>query len=392
MPLTAKAVSAPNLSGKRERRSDGQGLSLLVNPTGSARWELQYSFGGKRRSIGLGDYPAITLAAARAAAAAARVELEAGRDPGTPIEPDEPPAGPPFGPIAREWYAHHSTGWSRKYRDVVRVRIEQDILPVLGALPVDRIGHADIAAALKKIEARGAAVVAQRVRAYIEKIFAWHFRAEPGRPNPAANAAAELKPRPRSAVKRRAFIRESALPQFFAALRAYHGEPITPLALEFIIRTAVRTAEMRFATWDEIEPDLWRIPDARMKMGLEHLVPLAPGALAILKAAKARGGGSNLIFPGEGGRPMSENTCLFALYRMGYRSRATTHGFRSTFSTAANESGLFHPDWIEMQLAHSEADSVRAAYNSATYLAQRREMMAWWDRRVSEAKAAGALL
>lgn len=126
--------------------------------------------------------------------------------------------------------------------------------------------------------------------------------------------------------------------------------------------------------------------------GAEHLVPLAPGALALLKAAKALGRPGAYVFAGPRGAAMSQNTLIYALYRMGYHSRATTHGFRATFSSAANESGKWQPDWIETQLAHLERDDVRAAYNSALYLAQRRQMMTWWDTRVSEAKATAALL
>lgn len=397
MPLTAKAVFAPNISGKRERRNDGQGLSLLVSPRGSKRWELQYSFGGARRSLALGEFPAVSLAAARAAAAQARAVLDEGRDPQAPDPTKAAPVGPLFKTVVEAWFAHVSGGWTPAYASRVWARMRGDVLPALGETPVAAIAHDDVAAMLRGIETRPngktAPVMARRVGQHVEQIFAWHYRAEPGRANPAANARKDLKPRRRSEVKRRARLPLADLPLLFARLRDYEGDPATALALEFVIRTAVRTSEARFMVWPEVEQDLWRIPPDRMKMGgAEHLVPLAPGALALLKAAKALGRPGAYVFAGPRGAAMSQNTLIYALYRMGYHSRATTHGFRATFSSAANESGKWQPDWIETQLAHLERDDVRAAYNSALYLAQRRQMMTWWDTRVSEAKATAALL
>ena len=168
------------------------------------------------------------------------------------------------------------------------------------------------------------------------------------------------------------------MPEFFGRLRNYDGEKQTRPAVEFVVHTFVRTNEMRLARWSEFEVDLWRIPGERMKMGREHIVPLTARSLAILRRLRELADGSDWIVPGRKDQPMSENTMLFALYRMGYHSRATMHGFRTTASTILNERG-FAPDWIERQLAHVPGNKVRSAYNAAEYLPGRRKMMDWWS-------------
>ena len=155
--------------------------------------------------------------------------------------------------------------------------------------------------------------------------------------------------------------------------------------MRFVLYTFVRTSELRFAEWEEMDLDsenpTWKLPAERMKMRREHLVPLVPQTLDVLHQVAEISQGEKLVFPGQNNpnRPMSENTLLFAIYRMGYHSRATTHGFRATASTILNESGLWHPDAIERQLAHVEGNKTRAAYNRAEHLVERRQMMQWWS-------------
>jgi integrase len=175
----------------------------------------------------------------------------------------------------------------------------------------------------------------------------------------------------------------SELPAFLRQLEAYDGEVTTRLALKLIILTMVRTKELRGAEWREFEDlggdaPLWRIPASRMKMPREHLVPLPRQAVEILDALRPLTGWSPYLFPSGGKKGgMSENTMLYALYRMGHHSRATVHGFRGVASTVLNENG-FHPDWIERQLAHDEANKIRGAYNAAQYLTGRRSMLQWY--------------
>ena len=190
--------------------------------------------------------------------------------------------------------------------------------------------------------------------------------------------------------KHQAYLKEHELPEYLKKLEAYDGHPQTKLALKFLLLTFVRTAELRGAKWTELNFDKaeWRIPAERMKMRELHIVPLSRQAIAILKELQPITGQWQYVFPNQH-KPaghMSENTILYALYRMGYHSRATGHGFRSTASTILNENG-FSPDVIERQLAHGERNKVRAAYNHAQYLPERRQMMQWWADYLDEVAA-----
>ncbi|WP_256365971.1 site-specific integrase [Tardiphaga sp. vice304] len=180
------------------------------------------------------------------------------------------------------------------------------------------------------------------------------------------------------------------LPKFLRELQTYGGKLQTKLALKLVTLTFLRTTELRAGKWDELE-DLngispqWRIPADRMKMRLEHIVPLSTQAVQLLKELRVLAGKSDHIFPSAGKeRCMSSNTMLYALYRMGYHGRATTHGFRGVASTILNESNLFNRDWIERQLAHVERNEVRRAYNAAEWLPDRRKMMQWWSDYLSQ--------
>jgi len=182
-------------------------------------------------------------------------------------------------------------------------------------------------------------------------------------------------------VKHMARVTEAELPELMRKIAAYDGEFQTRLALQFLALTFVRTGEMRFAEWSEIDGAKaeWRIPAERMKMPSPHIVPLSTQALELIRQLREINGRWRWVFPSQSNtqKPISENTVLFALYRMGYHSRMTGHGFRGLASTILNENG-FEPDWIERQLAHTERNDVRAAYNHAQYLSERRRMMQWW--------------
>jgi integrase len=239
----------------------------------------------------------------------------------------------------------------------------------------------DVLEALRQIEARGAIETARRVKDYVQDVFRYAKSERLVKLNPADELAAALATPP--PPKRRTALKSRDLPAFLAALADYDGDERTGLAIRFTLLTFVRTGEVRFARWSELE-DLdgasphWRISAERMKMRNEHLVPLAPQAVAVLSKIRPLAGGSDLLFPAPtGSGVMSENTMLFALYRMGYHQRATIHGFRGMASTILNENG-FNRDWIERQLAHVERNQVRAAYNAAEWLPQRRDMMRWW--------------
>ena len=205
------------------------------------------------------------------------------------------------------------------------------------------------------------------------------------------NAAASLRGALTPVVKRCfAYLKPDELPEYLKRVDSYDGAVQTRLALRFLLLSFVRTGELRGAEWAEIDlaKAEWRIPAERMKMREEHIVPLSRQAVAVLKELQPLTGRWKHVFPNQH-KPtgqMSENTMLYALYRMGYHSRATGHGFRSTASTILNEHG-FRADVIERQLAHSERNTVRAAYNHAQYLPERRKMMQWWADYLDKAAA-----
>lgn len=380
MPLSDTKCRAPNQTGKPEKRFDGAGLYLLVTPTGRKSWHHAYRFDGQQRTQKLGTYPAIGLATARRLLQEAKEALANGVD---PHAPENSATGPRFREVAEEWIARQTPEWSEGHRARTEARIRSNLYPRLGDMPIASITTRDVLDALQAIEARGAHDIVRRVKQSAVSIF--DFAKVDGRveSNPARGLEKALVRKPR--VRHHAKLAESELVDFFGKLRTYDGEH-TRLAIEMVMHTAVRTNELRMARWGEFEGAVWRIPSERMKMGTEHLVPLTASTRRLLGRLREMSD-SEWVFPGQRGKPISSNTMIAALYKMGYRGRLTIHGMRGTFSTVLNESGKFHPDWIEMQLAHDERDGVRAAYNSAQYWEHRVTMMDWWSRRLDTAAA-----
>ena len=230
---------------------------------------------------------------------------------------------------------------------------------------------------------------AHRARQRIEAVFNFAIITGDCETNPAAGLTKALTP---PVKKKMAALKPEELPEFLRRLEDYQGHRLTYLGMRFVIYTFVRTSELRLAEWKEFElksaNPVWTIPAERMKMRREHLVPLSKQAVQILQQVAEISGGERLVFPSQNNpnKPMSENTLLFAIYRMGYHSRATTHGFRSVASTILNESEKWHPDAIERQLAHVESNKVRAAYDRAEHLPERRRMMQWWAEHIDSLK------
>lgn len=283
-----------------------------------------------------------------------------------------------FEGVAREWHDKKVEEWTVAHAKGVMKRMEADLFPHIGHRPIADIEAPELLAVLRMIEKRGALEVAQKSKQTCGQIFRYAIATGRAKSDPSADLKGALKTRK---AKNHAYIKESDLPEYLKRLEAYDGDKLTKLGLKLLLLTFVRSAELRGATWQEISWDKaeWRIPAERMKMKEEHIVPLCKQALSILREVQAISGNREHLFPNSviPNKMMSENTLLYALYRMGYHSRATTHGFRSTASTILNEHG-FRPDVIERQLAHGERNKIRAAYNHAEYLPERREMMQWW--------------
>ena len=391
MALSDTACRQAKPRDKKYRLADGGGLYLLVNPkgpklpNGSKLWQLYYRHDGTQRTIALGPYPTLTLAGARAEREKAQRDKLAGRDPAD-ARKGIVPEGLTFRDFAKANHEAWKVGKNAGYVSRVWARLEDDAFPEIGDKDILAITPQDVLAMLRKVEDRGAIESAKRLKMKVSEVFSFAIAEGKASIDPTLSIGRALKPKP--AAKRRAMVGTAGLGDLSLAIDTYDspthgGRTETRLALQFTLLTAVRTGEIRDAAWTEIEGDLWRIPAARMKMRREHLVPLSKQALAVLAEVKPLSK-NGLIFPGEGGTRMSENTMLFGLYKLGYHRKQTVHGFRSLFSTVLNEAE-FNRDWIELQLAHVEENEVRGAYNAAEYMAGRRTMMqAWADHIDSE--------
>ena len=368
--------------------SDGEGLFLLVTPAGSKYWRLKYFFAGKEKLLALGVYPDVTLADARERRAEARKVLAAGKDPGETKKETKRvqtlQAANSFEIVAREWLEKRSHEWAGSTARTRLTRIEMHILPQLGSRPIAEITAPEVLAVLRTVEDRGTLDTARRIMQMCGQIFMYAIATGRAERNPVPDLRGALKT---PIVKHYSFINESELPAFLEKMETYDGGFQTRLALRFLLLTFVRSNELRAAKWTEInwEKAEWRIPAERMKMKELHIVPLSTQAIVVLRELQKQTGTWQYLFPNQHNpaKCMSENTILFALYRMGYHSRATGHGFRSTASTILNEHG-FRADVIERQLAHGERNAVRAAYNHAQYLPERRQMMQWWADYLDE--------
>lgn len=387
MPLTEIAIKAIKPAEKIARHHDEKGLYLEVSPAGGRWWRFKYAFAGKEKRLSLGTYPDVTLKAARLKRDEFRVMLQGGTDPGADrkAQKRDKAGGLVFEAVARQWWAHWKLGNSPRHADYAIRRLEADVFPEIGHLGINEITTKVIVACVRKIEARGAHDLAHRQINKISQVYRYAVANDLAERNPAADIMPSdvLKPL-RSTNLARVSARE--LPALLKAIDEYNGKPITRLALRLMALTFVRTSELIAAPWSELDGDIWRIPKERMKMPSPHLVPLSRQAQAVLVELKKITGEGVYLFPGERTGSMSNNTILYALYRMGYRSRMTGHGFRGLASTILHEQGWPH-DHIELQLAHSARDDVSAAYNHALYVEPRAKMMQAWADYLDVQKA-----
>ena len=309
--------------------------------------------------------------------------MEQGRDPGSERKRAKITkainAANTFEVVARDWHRAQLQRWDAGHAAKVLSSLEKDAFPDLGARPVSELTPPEILAAVRAVEKRGSLDVAGRVLQRIGSVFRFAIAEGKATSDPTRDLAGALQI-PKS--EHHAHLKQTELPAFLKKLAAYDGEPLTRIALEMALRTFVRTRELRGAQWPEfdIEAAEWRIPAERMKMKDEHIVPLSRQVLALIEQARAISGHRPFVFPSRT-RPrdcMSENTMLFAVYRMGYQNRTTVHGFRATASTILNEMG-YKADVIERQLAHVERKKSRKAYNHAQYLPERRQLMQDWS-------------
>lgn len=387
MPLTDPQVRSAKPAASAYKLYDSQGLFLWVTPTGGKIWRFRFKAGGKEKLLSFGAYPKVGLTAARKQRNAAIEKVQAGEDPAA-----ERAAAKrqrkldkkhTFKAVAIEWHQLHLHEWTPAYAKQIMSRLEADVFPSIGELDVADIKPPKMLEVLKAVEARGVLETNRRLKQYCSAIFRYGIASQYCEHDPAAPLKGALKPPPRP--KHHKALARNQVGDFLIRLDAYDGAPETRIGINLALLMVPRTTELRAALWTEfdgLEPEredgLWRVPAARMKMDEDHLVPLSRQSRALLRELKKLACKSPYLFPSNTPEGfMSNNTMLFALYRMGFHGRTTTHGFRGLFSTEANEHG-WNEDWVERQLAHDERNKSRAAYNAAQYLKSRRDMMQWW--------------
>lgn len=386
MTLTNTQCKNSKADTKPIKLSDGGGMFLLVQPNGNKYWRLKYRFMGKEKLLALGVYPRMSLAEAREKREEAKKELDAGRDPAevkklAKIETQKDYENN-FENVTREWHKQKIHTWNPKHAENILKRMEVNIFPHIGNRPIKAITPQEILVAVKKVETRGARDLAHRLMQTSGQVF--RYAVATGRANRDITADLKGALQPAKSVGY-AHLNEKELPAFIKKLERYEqdfgGRLLTKLAFKLLVLTFVRSGEIRGALWGEFDfsKAQWKIPASRMKMKEDHIVPLSTQSIAILKELQNITGHCQFVFPSQNNPRsiMSENTFLRVLDVLGYKGKATGHGFRSTASTILNEHG-FRPDVIERQLAHAERNQIRAAYNHAEYMPERIEMMQWW--------------
>jgi integrase len=398
MGLTDTAIKRSRPAEKPYKLADGKGLYLLVNPSGSKLWRWKYRHEGREKLMPFGAYPDVSLADARLRHAESRRLLAAGSDPMAERKAGKESAMEagenPFSEVAVLWFDNWKVNKSSRHVDATRRRLEANVFPAIGARPIALIEPPELVAMVKAIEARGAGDLAKRALETAGQVFRYAIAHGYVRRNPVA----EFKPsdvlRPTKKINL-ARVDAKELPDLLRAIEVYRGKVVTRLAMKLLALTFVRTSELIEARWEEIdfEAQRWNIPAERMKMDTPHVVPLARQAIEVLELLRTITGTGELVFPGdrEPSRPMSNNTILLALDRMGYRGRQTGHGFRGLASTVLHEQGYAH-EHIELQLAHAPRNAVSAAYNHALYLEPRARMMQGWADYLEQTQRGGKVL
>lgn len=398
MPLTDTEIKRTKPKEKPFKLSDGGGLYLWITPAGGKLWRWTYRFEGKQKIMTFGRYPEVLLSRARERHAAERRMLADGIDPMAQRkagrDAERIATQNSFANVAAQWLEHWREGKSPRHVDSVRRRLAADVLPCLGPRPIAEIDAPHLVAMVKTIEQRGARDIAKRALETTGQIFRYAIAHGHARRNPAS----EIRPSDilKSARKvNYARLDAKELPELLRRIEVYQGTHVTRLALKLMALTFVRTSELIAAKWREFnfEANRWDIPAERMKMRTPHIVPLAGQTLEVLEMLRELTGQSEWLFPGDRStkKPMSNNTILKALERMGYKGRMTGHGFRGLASTVLHEQGYPH-EHIELQLAHTARNAVSAAYNHALYLAPRAKMMQDWADFLESTQRGGKVI
>lgn len=385
MPLTDREIQAAKPSSKPQKLVDGDGLYLYISANGTKSWRFDYRFQSKRYTLTIGKYPLVSLAKARIKRSEAKQRLLDGENPTAIKKADKvlikSASEDRFKAIAQDWYDTKDAMRSDAWRQANKLYLERDLYPTLGDLNIQEITPKMLLDTLEQCAKKRTLKTADRVRGTALQVFEHAILKFKADNNPAARLKrwAEIP-----AAINRPHLRESEIHECIDAIDAYHGLLTTKLAAKLLWLTFVRKIELLDATWDEIDfkNAKWVIPAVRMKMKDAHIIPLSDQAIATLEHAKSIAGDSSYVFPSESTplKPLSRTSLNRMFAVMGderYKAKFSPHGIRATASTWLNEHG-WSPDWIERQLAHSERNQIRASYNHADYLSERRKMMQAW--------------
>lgn len=394
MPLTDTAIRNAKPAAKPFKVADGGGLTLLVNPDGSKWWRLRYRISGREKMLSLGVYPDVSLKQARERRDEARKLKADGVDPSAERRSTKASQANTFEAIATEWLDMQKSDMAEATYDKAKGVFENLIFPFLGKRPIKEINAADLLPVLKRIEERGNNETAHRTKQRCGQVFRYAIATNRAEQDPTYALRGALAPV--VSTHHAAITDPQGIAALLRAIDGYQGHPVTECALKLAPLVFVRPGELRGAEWVEFSLDeaVWRIPGHRMKMGEAHVVPLSAQAVQLLRDIEPLTGGGKYVFPSirSSGRPMSNNTVNAALRRLGYTSEQMTgHGFRALASTSLNEQG-WHPDLIELQLAHAERNKIRAAYNRAQRIAERTKMMQAWANYLDGLRAGAVIL
>lgn len=382
MALTDIQIKNAKPQDKQYKLAAGLGLYLIIAPSGGKWWRVRYRFGGKQKELSVGTYPAVSLKAATIERDQIRLKVSQGVDPLAERKAGKLTVqlGDTFEDITNEWYEKHSPNWSDSYAKKTKSRISANLTRWLGDKDINDIDPQTLLAVLRRTESRGSTYTAHKLRQFAGQIFRYAIAIGKATSNPADALVGALPP---VKTKHYATLTDpKAVGKLMRDINNYNGTYIVCSALKFAPYVMSRPANIAQARWEHFDLDKaeWRIPDKNMKGDQQHIVPLSKQALAILKDIHTLTSTSEFVFPSNSSnsKPMSIDTLRSALRRMGYgKGEITTHGFRGMASTLLNEQG-WNADAIERQLAHVEGNSVRAAYNHAQHIPERKKMMQSW--------------
>lgn len=396
MKLTDTLLRSLKATGQVQKKADGGGLYIHVSPSGGKLWRMAYSFDGKQKTLSFGAYPAVSLKDARQKREEAKEQLAKGVDPGQQKKEIKAAAlavereqGTTFEAVAREWYAKKSTALSAAHQKKVLSRLENQLFPRIGNIPLSQLEPSDILAAVRYAEERGFIETAHRLVQLAGQVCRYARLCGYVKYDVASGLVEALPPIQRGHYA--AITDPAEIGHLLRAIDAYPGDISMIYALRILPYVFVRSGEIRAAEWTEINlaGAEWIIPAVRMKMKRPHVVPLARQVVRLLEEIGKYTRGGRYVFPSSfsASRCISDVGLLNALRRMGYdKTTMTIHGFRSMASTILNEQG-YRPDVIEAQLAHGDQDAIRSAYNRAAYLDERRRMMSEWADYLDELRA-----